>query len=92
MMDNKERHNCNDCIKEDVCEWAVYSDVINCNKFVDKQVLERTQGYWINPSLNHELRFKELFYDCSICKHTNISESNFCPKCGADMRKEIKDD
>ena len=65
---SKTKHNCNDCIKEDVCEWAVYSEVINCNKFVDKQVLERPKGYWIGVN------------------------DYYCPQCGADMRKEIKDD
>lgn len=51
---------------------------------------ERPQGEWINPSENPEFSNKDFFNDCSLCGHTQMDKSNFCPKCGADMREEYK--
>ena len=72
-------------------KYCVTEQVISAMKATGR-LNERPQGEWINPSLNQEIKFKDLFYDCSICKHTNISKSNFCPKCGAKMTKEDKHD
>lgn len=47
----------------------------------------RPKGEWICPS-KHRFTNRDLFSDCSICEHTQMDETNFCPNCGADMRKE----
>lgn len=44
-MSNKEKHICEDCIHDDVCEWAVSNEnMFICGSFIDKKVLERPQG------------------------------------------------
>lgn len=51
---------------------------------------ERPQGEWVFLKANEE---QTDGYECSVCKktyHTRVpyfSEFNFCPNCGADMRK-----
>ena len=49
---------------------------------------ERQQGEWISPTKNTDFSNRDLFSDCSICGHTQMDETNFCPNCGADMRGE----
>ena len=43
---------------------------------------QRPQGEWI------ELRSYD--YKCSICGDSFMDKSNYCPDCGADMRKGDK--
>ena len=45
---------------------------------------ERKKGKWITKSTNGE-----MFDCCSVCGNVEWDEpKNFCPNCGADMRKE----
>lgn len=42
------------------------------------------RGEWLSYS---DPRFPDLTCYCSECSQTNERLSNFCPSCGADMRK-----
>lgn len=55
---------------------------------------ERPKGKWINRLYMYPERNIEM-YACTECQYeysydaeTGISDANFCPNCGADMRKE----
>lgn len=51
-------------------------------------VVVREKGKWIEGKKETLFR-KQGNYICSNCKsHTGIVKFNFCPNCGADMRKE----
>lgn len=82
-MANKEKHNCNNCIHESVCEWAVDSEDIICKYFLDKKVLsERPHGEWIT---NYPSHFCNPGRSCSLCGKTVEFSENYCPNCGAHM-------
>lgn len=42
-------------------------------------------GYWADE------RYLYGAITCSICKCKALAESNFCPYCGADMRRQTND-
>ena len=42
---------------------------------------ERPQGEWLISSSEF------LNWECSLCHESNAFEDNFCPNCGAKMRK-----
>lgn len=46
-------------------------------------VPERNVGKWIKVGDNS--------YRCSVCNEISCCNGNFCPDCGADMRKETED-
>lgn len=46
-------------------------------------VPERNVGKWIKVGDNS--------YRCSVCDEVSCCNGNFCPDCGADMRKETED-
>lgn len=49
---------------------------------------QRIKGRWIYSSYDDEYGFDES-WTCDKCGYsTNIEETNFCPKCGTDMRGE----
>lgn len=48
------------------------------------------KGEWINPSENPEFSNKDFFNDCSLCGHTQMDKSNFCPNCGAYMQVKLE--
>ena len=50
---------------------------------------ERQTGEWIYTGMKDEWYARE--YECSLCGGTMLGESDFCPNCGADMRKESHD-
>ena len=51
---------------------------------------KRIRGRWIYSSYDDESGFDES-WTCDKCGYsTNIEETNYCPKCGADMR-EVKE-
>lgn len=53
-------------------------------------VVERKKGEWIEkPYVTMEGYVDGLIYNCSKCgkKATRYTISNYCPNCGADMRK-----
>ena len=47
--------------------------------------LKRTQGKWIKDYTHEEHGGASIV--CSICSYSIPNKSNFCPNCGADMRK-----
>ena len=48
---------------------------------------KRIRGRWIYSSYDDESGFDES-WTCDKCGYsTNIEETNYCPKCGADMRE-----
>ena len=57
---------------------------------------ERPQGKWIKQyGKSYELKTNEgvlvgEFTKCPKCQYDKARGSNFCPNCGADMRKEVK--
>ena len=46
-------------------------------------------GWWIKRNISKVFSDKKYF-ECSECNHLNIERSDFCPHCGADMRKHNK--
>lgn len=52
-------------------------------------VVERKKGEWLfNPSEAIEMMFTKP--KCSECGFESADGGNYCPNCGADMRKEVK--
>ena len=51
-------------------------------------------GKWLDKKMtikgSHGLAYGR--YGCSVCKKKQLSKSNFCPNCGADMREVKADD
>lgn len=88
IMSNKEKHICDDCIHDDVCEWAVSNEnMFICDSFIDKKVLERPQGEWIDDD--------NYYANCSCCgyqmdTHEEHGYFKFCPNCGSEMTKEAE--
>ena len=74
--------NCNDkCVHYDVC--GIRKEANNKEWFCFAYREERPTGKWINH--------QDLFSECSEC-HFNVAFGlNYCPNCGADMRKEKSD-
>jgi RNA polymerase subunit RPABC4/transcription elongation factor Spt4 len=84
------------------CPKRIMHDAADALKAADKRINELTtkcnqlqaqmpkRGEWINPSRNPEYVNKTFFSDCSVCGHVSMDESNYCPNCGARMRKGEK--
>lgn len=54
----------------------------------NNNVVVREKGEWVEGKKETLFR-KQGNYICSNCKsHTGIVKFNFCPNCGADMRKK----
>ena len=47
----------------------------------------RSHGEWVDKW--HTL-WKEELPMCSVCNNISVFKSNYCPNCGADMRKEVE--
>ena len=44
-------------------------------------------GEWVNEYIN---RYGHPCHCCSVCGfHASYQDKNFCPECGADMRKKV---
>ena len=88
---------CEKCIHNDVCysvrECLNYIPDFKCDCFEEK----RPHGEWLNKNIE----FGGICWaTCSVCKKISDGEGrdngfghdyfypNFCPNCGADMRKE----
>ena len=67
--------------------YEFHKQEIEAIRLAIKALEERPQGEWINPTKNTDFCNRNLFSDCSICGHTQMDETNFCPNCGADMGK-----
>lgn len=76
---------CSDCKGIAYCRvpCALYNYINNSSPVDAKPVV---RGEWIPDK--HDPEFKLW---CSACNWTGVYPYNFCPNCGADMRKE-KDD
>lgn len=48
-------------------------------------VVEHKRGKW-----KQKANYLWQGYECSHCKYEIASRTNFCPMCGADMRKEVE--
>lgn len=64
-------------------------------KDIDEQpTVERPHGEWIKERLQIDERHFRSFAKCKVCGcefkpySFAVKEFDFCPKCGADMRKE----
>lgn len=45
------------------------------------------RGEWVNEYIN---RYGHPCHCCSVCGfHASHQDKNFCPECGADMRKKV---
>lgn len=51
--------------------------------------LSENKGDWVEVTTFQDEYVREYHYECSIChsRHGVAVSSNFCPNCGADMRK-----
>ena len=82
--------NCKDCVHSFVCwkSMQVEKDNLPCSDFADRSLyVVREKGEWV---------FEEVYpgvvslngYMCSKCRKNTAKKTDFCPNCGADMRKE----
>lgn len=64
-------------------------DAVNlfCEELCKDEYALVVHGEWINPSRNPDIVNKDFFSDCSVCGETFMDESNYCPSCGAKMKK-----
>ena len=82
---------CKDCVHYEVCETHERVNRIKanlCGLFKNKpDFVEVKRGRW--ETRNFIIFDSEkVGYRCSECKTTWDTEMNYCPNCGADMRKE----
>lgn len=59
-------------------------------RLVDIEVIEPKRGEWIYHK-NDMSCVRWSKWECSICHERVEHKSNFCPNCGADMRKKTVD-
>lgn len=79
-----------DELKEAMNEHTDYKGYLVCDpeEIIDlAPTVERPHGEWIFK--NDNIFIPTGYLECSICKKGRlVVEKNFCPNCGADMRKE----
>lgn len=52
------------------------------------EVVPVVHGEWVNEYIN---RYGHPCHCCSVCGfHASHQDKNFCPECGADMRKKVR--
>ena len=81
-MHNKEKHTCNSCIHYEICEWPIYEAEIICDDYISNNI--RLHGEWIP---NYTSQFRNPGRQCSICGKIVEFSENFCPDCGAIMKR-----
>ena len=72
----------------DIATWFLHRIFVQNMNVIDRRTildlpsaqLERKKGKWIKVEDNP--------YRCSVCGELSCCLSNYCPDCGADMRKE----
>lgn len=84
----------------DLCAKGLWDEIPDiderCSDFKDRsRYVVREKGEWVaGERCNHKpCRIKNpekwVIYKCSVCGYSNGRKRNdFCPNCGADMRKE----
>lgn len=81
---------CKDCLHVDVCGWSYLPPTAEqCVDFKDRsKYVVREKGEWVfkhNPITDPKGYFIRIV--CPKCNLHTGQVSNFCPNCGADMRK-----
>lgn len=57
-----------------------------CTKIEELPTIEsRPKGKWVQVEME---RRTLPMYQCSACNHNNLTKSNYCPDCGAEMEGE----
>ena len=76
--------------------WIRYKVFENClEQIPTADVRENVKGEWKREVLGSTGGYgTTVMYQCSTCERMSISEYNYCPNCGADMRSsgERKED
>lgn len=76
------KRKCDSCIHSHVCEkhiQDVWNEFDDCRDYD----AERPHGEWIYKDMKGQF--------CSICDKQSVWRFNFCPYCGADMRRREGD-
>jgi len=76
----------------DAYPFEQVQELINLNQQFAQEIenmkkalnLKRPQGEWI--------QLNDYDYRCTICGNTMMDKWDYCPSCGADMRKETDND
>lgn len=85
-----------DALKNEMLSHApiIVGDFYKILDFIDKApIVERPRGEWIKESLQIDEYHFRSFAKCKVCNcgfrpySFAVKEFDFCPKCGADMRK-----
>ena len=83
---------CKDCLHYPACAamfkraWGELPETgegaERCETFADRSYyVVRERGEWV------ERKCEWFLYKCSLCGGGSDTQGNFCPNCGADMRK-----
>lgn len=82
-------------LKEEMLKYGFRSPDQTVTEFVEETLpvveIREKYGEWMTSYLNHEsmgVRPKILY--CSECCQCMAYPTNFCPNCGADMRRKVK--
>ena len=68
-------------------EWDTMGVLNIVNKQPTVEAVPVVHGEWVNEYIN---RYGHPCHCCSVCGfHASHQDKNFCPNCGADMRKKV---
>lgn len=84
---------CKDCVHYEIClpnSQAYGHKLKPCTKLKNKaDFVEVKHSEWIKPYIN---RYGHPCHCCGVCGFkASQQDRNYCPNCGADMRKEGAD-
>ena len=92
---------CRECLHQELCDTYARmgvtdvptDDITICELFKPKSdYVKRERGEWRiyidDEGCAHCDELYEVVMQCSVCNGTAIGTYDFCPDCGADMRKE----
>lgn len=93
---------CKDCLHVELCarderltEFSPEQEAL-CQMFIDRnRYVVREKGEWkpvkYNAHCSCGKSYGTYHYECQVCHRVSYAQPyglNFCPNCGADMRKE----